>query len=420
MCPLSPQVTFEQHKENLSRMFRQYQDQEFAGSGAAVRTVSGVSESSEATKCINGSSAEETAPSTVIELTVDSLSQKSLDSASNSTLTSRPRSDSEPTSITVSNILARDEDKEQKGPEENSSDGLDAGKENEVAVIEMTNSKEADSEPSRSDDSAAEREDKKSENKDVSSTSETENPPEQADEAEQTLSEHAASLDNSGAGGASVFNEDLVDVSSVSDQVQPSDADESLEESYVSAATGEDGDVGEKGDGEEDGKRKVSDQGEEEVKNEEQTESQEQEKGDENTSTDAPQQSDAEAPKEDVSDTQSSSVAASKDQQPSDATPTSSSQEAPNQPSNAGGTTTEETQSSAADTNPSSSDTPKSPDSLSKTKEIKIARLDVSNVALDTKGLELKETSSAVRLCPVSKAFCELNPVIKLLMFFLW
>ncbi|KAF6738367.1 Lipopolysaccharide-responsive and beige-like anchor protein [Oryzias melastigma] len=388
-------VTFEQHKENLSRMFRQYQDQEFAGSGAAVRTVSGVSESSEATKCINGSSAEETAPSTVIELTVDSLSQKSLDSASNSTLTSRPRSDSEPTSITVSNILARDEDKEQKGPEENSSDGLDAGKENEVAVIEMTNSKEADSEPSRSDDSAAEREDKKSENKDVSSTSETENPPEQADEAEQTLSEHAASLDNSGAGGASVFNEDLVDVSSVSDQVQPSDADESLEESYVSAATGEDGDVGEKGDGEEDGKRKVSDQGEEEVKNEEQTESQEQEKGDENTSTDAPQQSDAEAPKEDVSDTQSSSVAASKDQQPSDATPTSSSQEAPNQPSNAGGTTTEETQSSAADTNPSSSDTPKSPDSLSKTKEIKIARLDVSNVALDTKGLELKETSSA-------------------------
>uniref|UniRef100_A0A3B3BAU9 Neurobeachin n=1 Tax=Oryzias melastigma TaxID=30732 RepID=A0A3B3BAU9_ORYME len=355
-------VTFEQHKENLSRMFRQYQDQEFAGSGAAVRTVSGVSESSEATKCINGSSAEETAPSTVIELTVDSLSQKSLDSASNSTLTSRPRSDSEPTSITVSNILARDEDKEQKGPEENSSDGLDAGKENEVAVIEMTNSKEADSEPSRSDDSAAEREDKKSENKDVSSTSETENPPEQADEAEQTLSEHAASLDNSGAGGASVFNEDLVDVSSVSDQVQPSDADEK------------------------------------------QTESQEQEKGDENTSTDAPQQSDAEAPKEDVSDTQSSSVAASKDQQPSDATPTSSSQEAPNQPSNAGGTTTEETQSSAADTNPSSSDTPKSPDSLSKTKEIKIARLDVSNVALDTKGLELKETSSAVRLCPVSKA----------------
>uniref|UniRef100_A0A8C8A3D0 Neurobeachin n=1 Tax=Oryzias sinensis TaxID=183150 RepID=A0A8C8A3D0_9TELE len=353
-------VAFEQHKENLSRMFRQYQDQEFAGSGGAIRTISGVSESSEATTCINGSSAEETAPSTVIELTVDGVSQKSLDSASNSTLTSRPRSDSEdrePASITVSNILGRDEDKEQKGAEENSSDGLDVGKENEVAVIKMTNSKEPDSAPSRSDDPAAESDDKKPENKDASSSSETENPPEKADEAEQTSSEPAASLENSGAGGASIFNEDLVDMSSVSDQVQPSDADDSLEESYVSAATGEEGEVGEKAAGEADSKRKSSEQEEEEVKSEEKAEDQEsmeQEKVDEknpcleneNTSIVAPQQTDAGAPKEDVGNVQSSSDTDRKDQQPSDTTPTSSSQEAPNQPSKAGDTTTaEETQS---------------------------------------------------------------------------
>ncbi|XP_023813445.2 lipopolysaccharide-responsive and beige-like anchor protein isoform X2 [Oryzias latipes] len=403
-------VAFEQHKENLSRMFRQYQDQEFAGSGGAIRTISGVSESSEATTCINGSLAEETAPSTVIELTVDGVSQKSLDSASNSTLTSRPRSDSEdrePASITVSNILGRDEDKEQKGAEENSSDGLDVGKENEVAVIEMTNSKEPDSAPSRSDDPAAESDDKKPENKDASSSSEAENPPEKADEAEQTSSEPAASLENSGAGGASIFNEDLVDMSSVSDQVQPSDADDSLEESYVSAATGEEGEVGEKAAGEADSKRKSSEQGEEEVKSEEQSENQEsmeQEKVDEknpcleneNTSIVAPQQSDAGAPKEDVGNVQSSSDTDTKDQQPSDTTPTSSSQEAPDQPSKAGDTTTaEETQSAAPDSNTSSSDTPRSPDSHSKTKEIKIARLDVSNVASDTRGLELKDASSA-------------------------
>uniref|UniRef100_A0A8C8A3B7 Neurobeachin n=1 Tax=Oryzias sinensis TaxID=183150 RepID=A0A8C8A3B7_9TELE len=335
-------VAFEQHKENLSRMFRQYQDQEFAGSGGAIRTISGVSESSEATTCINGSSAEETAPSTVIELTVDGVSQKSLDSASNSTLTSRPRSDSEdrePASITVSNILGRDEDKEQKGAEENSSDGLDVGKENEVAVIKMTNSKEPDSAPSRSDDPAAESDDKKPENKDASSSSETENPPEKADEAEQTSSEPAASLENSGAGGASIFNEDLVDMSSVSDQVQPSDADDSLEESYVSAATGEEGEVGEKAAGEADSKRKSSEQEEEEVKSEEKAEDQEsmeQEKVDEknpcleneNTSIVAPQQTDAGAPKEDVGNVQSSSDTDRKDQQPSDTTPTSSSQEA--------------------------------------------------------------------------------------------
>uniref|UniRef100_A0A3P9JHQ6 Neurobeachin n=1 Tax=Oryzias latipes TaxID=8090 RepID=A0A3P9JHQ6_ORYLA len=402
-------VAFEQHKENLSRMFRQYQDQEFAGSGGAIRTISGVSESSEATTCINGSSAEETAPSTVIELTVDGVSHKSLDSASNSTLTSRPRSDSEdrePASITVSNILGRDEDKEQKGAEEISSDGLDVGKENEVAVIEMTNSKEPDSAPSRSDDPAAESDDKKPENKDVSSSSETENPPEKADEAEQTSSEPAASLENSGAGGASIFNEDLVDMSSVSDQVQPSDADDSLEESYVSAATGEEGEVGEKAAGEADSKRKSSEQGEEEVKSEEQAENQEsmdQEKVDEknpcleneNTSIVAPQQSDAGAPKKDVGNVQSSSDTDRKDQQPSDTTPTSSSQEAPDQPSKAGDkTTAEETQSAAPDSN-TNSDTPRSPDSHSKTKEIKIARLDVSNVASDTRGLELKDASSA-------------------------
>uniref|UniRef100_A0A8C8A2H6 Neurobeachin n=1 Tax=Oryzias sinensis TaxID=183150 RepID=A0A8C8A2H6_9TELE len=318
--------------------------------------------------------------------------------------------DREPASITVSNILGRDEDKEQKGAEENSSDGLDVGKENEVAVIKMTNSKEPDSAPSRSDDPAAESDDKKPENKDASSSSETENPPEKADEAEQTSSEPAASLENSGAGGASIFNEDLVDMSSVSDQVQPSDADDSLEESYVSAATGEEGEVGEKAAGEADSKRKSSEQEEEEVKSEEKAEDQEsmeQEKVDEknpcleneNTSIVAPQQTDAGAPKEDVGNVQSSSDTDRKDQQPSDTTPTSSSQEAPNQPSKAGDTTTaEETQSAAPDSNTYSSDTPRSPDSHSKTKEIKIARLDVSNVASDTRGLELKDASSAVRV----------------------
>uniref|UniRef100_A0A8C8A0U3 Neurobeachin n=1 Tax=Oryzias sinensis TaxID=183150 RepID=A0A8C8A0U3_9TELE len=334
--------------------------------------------------------------------------------------------DREPASITVSNILGRDEDKEQKGAEENSSDGLDVGKENEVAVIKMTNSKEPDSAPSRSDDPAAESDDKKPENKDASSSSETENPPEKADEAEQTSSEPAASLENSGAGGASIFNEDLVDMSSVSDQVQPSDADDSLEESYVSAATGEEGEVGEKAAGEADSKRKSSEQEEEEVKSEEKAEDQEsmeQEKVDEknpcleneNTSIVAPQQTDAGAPKEDVGNVQSSSDTDRKDQQPSDTTPTSSSQEAPNQPSKAGDTTTaEETQSAAPDSNTYSSDTPRSPDSHSKTKEIKIARLDVSNVASDTRGLELKDASSAVRvyfLFPKpTQALCELNP----------
>uniref|UniRef100_A0A4W6EPP6 Neurobeachin n=1 Tax=Lates calcarifer TaxID=8187 RepID=A0A4W6EPP6_LATCA len=96
-------VTFEQHKENLSRMFRQYQRQESGGSLSTIRTISGVSQSSETMECVNGPPAEEAAPSTVIELTVDELSQKSPDSASSSTITSSPQetetSQGQPTAV---------------------------------------------------------------------------------------------------------------------------------------------------------------------------------------------------------------------------------------------------------------------------------------------------------------------------------
>ncbi|XP_077575855.1 lipopolysaccharide-responsive and beige-like anchor protein isoform X2 [Stigmatopora nigra] len=64
-------VSFEQHKEHLSRMFLQYQRQESAGSLAAVRTVSGVGRGSEIDPCPNGP------PSTVIQLAVDDAPARS-------------------------------------------------------------------------------------------------------------------------------------------------------------------------------------------------------------------------------------------------------------------------------------------------------------------------------------------------------
>uniref|UniRef100_I3JUT1 Neurobeachin n=1 Tax=Oreochromis niloticus TaxID=8128 RepID=I3JUT1_ORENI len=264
-------VTFEQHKENLSRMFRQYQHQESTGT---IRSISGVSQSSETMECVNGPPAEETTPSTVIELTVDKLSQKSPDSASSSTITSSPlEADDERghASITVSNILAgaKDEEQEQqqlveestrdcsgvreetqKGATEQASEDVNKEKAQtstgKTAQHETADTKAVDegkvSAPSGSDDAQTPvTDDEKSEseqNKGDSSNSMTEDSLNEAEAEPPAASER----ENSVLGGASVLNEDLVDVSSVSDQVHPSDADDSQEESsYASAATGEEG-----------------------------------------------------------------------------------------------------------------------------------------------------------------------------------
>ncbi|XP_039468874.1 lipopolysaccharide-responsive and beige-like anchor protein isoform X3 [Oreochromis aureus] len=433
-------VTFEQHKENLSRMFRQYQHQESTGT---IRSISGVSQSSETMECVNGPPAEETAPSTVIELTVDKLSQKSPDSASSSTITSSPlEADDERghASITVSNILAgaKDEEQEQqqlveestrdcsgvreetqKGATEQASEDVNKEKAQtstgKTAQHETADTKAVDegkvSAPSGSDDAQTPvTDDEKSEseqNKGDSSNSMTEDSLNEAEAEPPAASER----ENSVLGGASVLNEDLVDVSSVSDQVHPSDADDSQEESsYASAATGEEGgEVKKDEDEQKDGGEEL-----ELNKEEEKVETQESEVKQapcvesQTPPAEIPEKSVTEAPKEKAGDEQSSSIAGTTttSQQPSDTTPPSTVQEvtaasdstADVQPSETSGATGEETPSSAADssttTTSTSSDTQKSAESVSKTKEIKIARLDVSNVALDTERLELKETSA--------------------------
>ncbi|XP_069545364.1 lipopolysaccharide-responsive and beige-like anchor protein isoform X1 [Brachyistius frenatus] len=469
-------VTFEQHKENLSRMFRQYQHQESAGSLTSIRTISGVSQNSETTECVNGPPAEETAPSTVIELTVDELSQKSPDSASSSTITSSPAEASDErghTSITVSNILARAEEEEQKLVEESSRDGSGVREETEATVIHKTDTEEqieeikqqkavtetstdksnetsVGVEPETADTKAVEEvrdsitsasddlrtpvtDAEKSEtehHKGELSNSMTEDSLNDADtelpvlsepgQTDQTSPETTACLENSMLGGASVFNEDLVDVSSVSDQIHPSDADDSHEESsFVSAAAEDEGAVVKTEDDKpEDDEGNKDNQEEQGLKmEEEKDEKQEdivQEGNDERESgekqvpriesrtppPETPEQSVTEPPKENSRDDQPSSLAepATPDQQPSKSPlpSTASDSTALSQPSETSGNTGEETPSGAPDssTTASSSDTRKSVDSVSKTNEIKIARLDVSNVALDTERLELKETSA--------------------------
>ncbi|XP_029950576.1 lipopolysaccharide-responsive and beige-like anchor protein isoform X2 [Salarias fasciatus] len=461
-------VSFELHKENLSRMFRQYQHQESTGSQSTIRTVSGVSQSSETLECVNGSPAEEAAPSTVIELTVDELSQKPPETASTSTSAPQEASDERgQAAITVSNILSRAEEEEDKAAEESS-----VGKDTEANVTQKSDSEEQnedvkqkaedtltdksndevkepldgqpqtadtkveevdkDSTTSASNDSqipGTDEEKSESEhNKGESSISMTDDSLNEADlsaisevesKRNQMSPETATFLENSMVGGASMFNEDLVDVSSVSDQVHPSDADDSQEESsFVSAAAGDESQVvkrddekleddeGEKGED----TKQVEKEEKQEKREEDDGKSEEDQKSEpslasETPPAETPEQSVPEPPKETVTEEQSSSAADTTDQQPSDSTLPSADPEVKaaaaaestsvSQPSGTSGAAAAEALPSGPDSSApttSSSDTRKSSEPVSKTKDIKIARLDVSNVALDTERLELKET----------------------------
>uniref|UniRef100_A0A8C5DJA5 LPS-responsive vesicle trafficking, beach and anchor containing n=1 Tax=Gouania willdenowi TaxID=441366 RepID=A0A8C5DJA5_GOUWI len=242
------------------------------------------------------------------------------------------------------------------------------------------------------------------------SLNEADPPPVSEEGGSSAHPDSTSGLENSLISGVSVCNEDLVDVSSVSDQVHPSDAEESPEESScISAAAGE-GENGEKDEDKHEGEKK------EEVKIEEQEGDDKQEKQEKNEDSETqgpfmesdvcpseiPDHSGEASPKETVSDELSSNSAETTDQPSTEGTQSSTDVSAASgptslsQPLENSRTVQEEAQSAAPDSSmaaPSSS----SSDSVSKTKEIKIARLDVTNVAFDTERLELKGTSAVVR-----------------------
>uniref|UniRef100_A0A3Q1JRW8 LPS-responsive vesicle trafficking, beach and anchor containing n=1 Tax=Anabas testudineus TaxID=64144 RepID=A0A3Q1JRW8_ANATE len=206
----------------------------------------------------------------------------------------------------------------------------------------------------------------------------------QKDKTDQMSPETAACLDNSVLGGASVLNKDLDDMPSVSDQIHPTNADNQEESSNASAAAEDEGEVVKE---EED---KHEDEGLRNKTEEKQASGLE---GD-TCPAETPEQNVTESPKEKVTDEQSSSVSdsATTDQLHTDATLPSTAQEVAAESDSTSPSEPPETSDTTRDR--MASDAPQdSADSSNKTKEIKIARLDVSNVALDTERLELKETT---------------------------
>lgn len=379
------QVTFEQHKENLSRMFRQYQRQESAGS---VRTISGASQSMETMESVSSSPAEESAPSTVIELTVDSPS-----SPTGASSPTEPSDEAKPASITVSNILQGVGDDEQK-LDENDEPTVTEGKEEQIKEPKVSTEERRDAPQTpvcdgegTDDGGAAEvadvstTEEQVTDKKDESEPSNSEQnsmneadieaPPSSEQEGRSEMSSEATPcLENSGLGGASVANEDLVDVSSVSDQVQPSDNDDSQEESsYVTGPAGEEEPV------------KEEEAQHEEVKNEKVG-------TDGNTEGTTPA-GETETSKDEETLEQPCTMTTPADQPSETTTPPAVQVVAATSTSDA-----DKQPSEVAAEEPTTSAT----SSSGKTKEIKIARLDVSNVASDTERLELKETVRIIHL----------------------
>uniref|UniRef100_A0A7N6BZH0 LPS-responsive vesicle trafficking, beach and anchor containing n=1 Tax=Anabas testudineus TaxID=64144 RepID=A0A7N6BZH0_ANATE len=341
-----------------------------------------------------------------------------------------------PTSITVSNILARAEE-EQKLVEDSSTDASSLRKDAEAiepqktdeneesketnkqeAVTEISIDKDSDNlqrsvrdqaetvetntmegvrdsaTASVSDDIQTDDE-KNQSNEGKSSNSMTEGSLDEADtelpaasdqkdKTDQMSPETAACLDNSVLGGASVLNKDLDDMPSVSDQIHPTNADNQEESSNASAAAEDEGEVVKE---EED---KHEDEGLRNKTEEKQASGLE---GD-TCPAETPEQNVTESPKEKVTDEQSSSVSdsATTDQLHTDATLPSTAQEVAAESDSTSPSEPPETSDTTRDR--MASDAPQdSADSSNKTKEIKIARLDVSNVALDTERLELKETT---------------------------
>ncbi|XP_036439728.1 lipopolysaccharide-responsive and beige-like anchor protein isoform X2 [Colossoma macropomum] len=133
-------VTFEQHKENLSRMFREYQRMGSEGeSGTRIRTISEASRDSELQAGTNGELPVESAPSTVIELNVEEQPV--------------PNETEEPdrlqASITVSNILARAEEEDAKEEEQKRK-----REEKTMEPVKPSNQKETEGEPEALKESA--------------------------------------------------------------------------------------------------------------------------------------------------------------------------------------------------------------------------------------------------------------------------
>ncbi|XP_051994075.1 lipopolysaccharide-responsive and beige-like anchor protein isoform X2 [Xyrauchen texanus] len=427
-------VTFEQHKENLAQMFHEYQRMgSEGGSETRIRSISGVSRDSELLADANGElQTEEIAPSTVIELHVEDQGSDQLGDSEESR-TQVP--------VTVSNIMAREEEERitdraaaslepHVGVEGEEDSTKEPGKDNEMRNVEHTRAKIDEEHETIGVESGmmkAERdygkdvgEDKEKKDGDAlqtyvtndaniaqtamdtkveteavkiseetdgkTSDPETDQNSQVEDQEKEVLSSATeASSEISGQQKtiveASVTNEEHTDVSTVSNSVKVND--DSVEESSAVSTSARDG---EKDNG--------SAENEIEGKKSENTPETNQDRRVEKDLSKAEKSTDASAPMVEVDLNTEGQIAepGATVSQPSEAEKTGESTGRPTEAAEVSPSV--EAISQNAGTNQDTLKATGTESSAIKTKEIKIARLDVSSVASDTERLELKETST--------------------------
>uniref|UniRef100_A0AAZ3PV36 Lipopolysaccharide-responsive and beige-like anchor protein n=1 Tax=Oncorhynchus tshawytscha TaxID=74940 RepID=A0AAZ3PV36_ONCTS len=380
-------VTFEQHKENLARMFRQYQRLGSEGDAAGIRTISGASRDSEILGQLrtNRDQGEETAPSTVIELTIDPEGRGQAP-------------------ITVSNMLARAEEEEELQQVQNqiSEDQRGGAGDRAEATPQETEAK-------LTGDKVSSKTVAKSETSDDAKTSDTDkvvrpqtrekgsethsckaanvlmsedslNEPKELELAKRPEEQVSAAISACQEGSVAEVSAVGASVQSVSDQVRPSSTDDSMEESsFVSAAGGE----------EEEEEVKTEEVVVEEEKMEEVKVTKSAVESQATPPASVPEESQTQPPKMEEIDLNPSAPGTDPTSTEPFQPETQQATEAPStrtdtSPKVATATAVEAGKDSAAE----------GPGSATKTKEIHIARLDVSSVASDTERLALKETST--------------------------
>uniref|UniRef100_A0A8C7HD93 LPS responsive beige-like anchor protein n=1 Tax=Oncorhynchus kisutch TaxID=8019 RepID=A0A8C7HD93_ONCKI len=276
-------VTFEQHKENLARMFRQYQRLGSEGDAAGIRTISGASRDSEILGQLrtNRDQGEETAPSTVIELTIDPEGRGQAP-ITVSNMLARAEEEEEEELQQVQNQISEDQrggagDRAEATPQETeakltgdkvSSKTVEAMAETETATDKTDEAAAASTaetdEATRpeTDDAKVAKSDAKTSDTDkvvrpqtdgekgsethscktanVLMSEDSLNEPKESELAKQPEEQVSAAISACQQGSVAEGSAVVASVQSVSDQVQPSSTDDSMEESsFVSAAGGE-------------------------------------------------------------------------------------------------------------------------------------------------------------------------------------
>lgn len=355
-------------------MFREYQRMGSEGSDTRIRTISGVSQDSELHVSANGElHEEETAPSTVIELRVEEQ------------VADRPTDSEERNNqviVPVSNILAREEGERGADTPANPKETQEVEEQNAAKELEEdeTRSKEDDLEPEANLDGKHVKTEQVENDLTKTDYGKDLHGVEEKDETDDADGKQTAMEKNENVEAVKMSDEDDGKINDVSAQAEDCSS-ETVKETEVVETT------------DASSEKNKDDAEQEEMETKQEEKSSEKDTIEETIPSKEDETKDAPAPMVEVDLNRSTSTDESKlhiettEAKTTDASPAEASAMEVKPVASI---------SQDAGSNQDQSKVAVTESSATKTKEIKIARLDVSSVASDTERLELKQTSTTV------------------------